>query len=320
MTGVTPIRYNRASTHRYDGIMCERDRHVYQNRLNHCPLCLGSALSGLYRIDSYTPAFSVDLCGTCGFIFMNPPFRDEVLYGFYNKAYYDGEAEYSYHDERDTRRHPAAVRDARIRTIRRYAGGGNFLDVGASFGGMLDSAEKFFTPYGIEVSPYAGEYAKSKHGGRIHVGTLDDNPFPKGFFSVITMIEVIEHIRDPRRALEECCSLLAPGGLLVIQTANMDGLQAKLFGSRYAYFMPGHCSYFTKRNLTAALKEAGFSKVKAYHPVDFGLVPKLVKSRGSFNSVLDYRKWVRIALYHWLGKIRFRGFAMTSSMVLYAFK
>jgi len=207
-----------------------------------------------------------------------------------------------------------------VAVIAKYAGGGNFLDIGCAFGGLLSAADGRFIPYGIGMSTYAGAHARRLFGDNIHIGTLEDNPFRDGMFSVITMIEVLEHIADPVPAVKECFRLLRDGGLLVIQTANMAGLQARILKDRYAYFMPGHLSYFSKHNLTELLTHTGFSRIKAFHPVEFGLLPKLLKSRSSFISPLDYRRWLRIALYHWLGKMRAGPLAATSSLVLYAFK
>ncbi len=192
--------------------------------------------------------------------------------------------------------------------------------MGCSFGGFLRAAAPFFETSGIEMSPYAGEYARKRMGSKIHIGTLDDHIFVNDNFLVITMIEVLEHIPNPAEALRECCRLLQKGGLLVIQTANMDGLQARIQGERYAYFMPGHLSYFTKKGLIASLRAAGFTRFRVYHPVEFGLLPKLRKSRGDFRSVLDYLRWFKIAGYHLLSKIHAGNFSSTSSMVIYAFK
>ena len=69
-----------------------------------------------------------------------------------------------------------------------------------------------------------------------------------------------------------------------------------------------------------ALKGCGFDSIIVFQPVEFGLLPKLKKSRGSFLSPWDYRAWARIAAYHWLSKIHFGDFALTSSMVIYARK
>ncbi len=251
---------------------------------------------------------------------MNPVFSDDVIKGFYNENYYCGRADYSYIDERSQKKFFSYVWDKRISVIHRYVNRGNFLDVGSSFGGLLESAEKYYTAYGIELSDFSYKHSAERFGSRIHHGTLDDHPFKKSSFSVITMIELIEHLENPVKAIRECHSLLDDNGLLVIQTANMNGSQAKSLGDKYEYFMPGHISYFTMRNLTEALRRTGFRRIMVFYPVEFGLLPKLLKSRGNFRRPSDYINWYRIARYHMLGKIHWNDFAVKSSMVVYAFK
>lgn len=291
---------------------------LFDTPLTRCPLC-GSASIGIrYEITRYDPPFRVDRCGACGFMFMNPRLTACTVKNLYGEQYYAGNAEYAYIDERDYAKYFGYVWDKRIRVIHRYVPGGNFLDVGSSFGGFLKAAATYYIPHGIELSDYSGGCAKSAFGSAVHIGTLEDHPFPDDYFSVITMIELIEHLPDPLAAIKECHDLLRDNGLLVIQTANMDGLQAKLLGDRYAYFMPGHLSYFTRENLVGMLSRCGFSMIKVYYPVEFGLLPKLMKSRGSFASPRDYLRWFRMAAYHYAGKIHAGKFALTSSMVVYA--
>ncbi|HPI90168.1 MAG TPA: class I SAM-dependent methyltransferase, partial [Spirochaetota bacterium] len=100
----------------------------------------------------------------------------------------------------------------------------------------------------------------------------------------------------------------------------MDGRQARQLKDRYEYFMPGHLSYFSMSNLRSTLRECGFSRIKVYYPVEFGLIPKLLKSRHAFKSFKDYRAWPRISWYHVKSKVHCGTFAMTSSMVIYAYK
>lgn len=293
---------------------------MFADRINRCPLCRSADLSHKYRIDRYSLFFDTDICGDCGFIFINPPFTEDTVEKFYSEDYFRGRADYSYIDEREIKKYSMFVWDRRIRTIRKYVRDGNFLDIGCSFGGLLESASKYYTPFGIELSEYAFSHSDRLFGKNIHHGTLNDHKFKEGFFSAITMIELIEHLADPVYAVNECFRLLRPGGVLVVQTANMNGKQAKDLGSGYEYFMPGHLSYFTAENLSGLLKAAGFGKIKIYYPVEFGLLPKLLKSRGSFKKFSDYKAWLRISSYHLKSKIHFRNFAMTSSMVIYAVK
>lgn len=46
-------------------------------------------------------------------------------------------------------------------------------------------------------------------------------PFADGEFSVVNLAQVIEHLRDPDRLLEEINRILRPGGNLVLSTPNL---------------------------------------------------------------------------------------------------
>lgn len=293
---------------------------MFKDIITICPLCEKEVPLPHYYIDKYEIKFSTSICRDCGFIFMNPPIDEKTLKSLYSEDYFKGNADYSYIDEREIKKYSKYVWNKRIKVINRYIKGGNFLDIGCSFGGLLESASRFYTPYGIEASEYAHRHASSVFGSSIHHGTIEDHPFRENFFTVITMIELIEHLPDPSSAIEECYRLLKDKGVLVIQTANMAGKQAEKLGRDYEYFMPGHLSYFTMNNLKQSLLKAGFTRVKVFYPVEFGLLPKLLKSRGSFRSLSDYKAWFRIASYHLKSKIHAGNFAMTSSMVIYAFK
>jgi 2-polyprenyl-3-methyl-5-hydroxy-6-metoxy-1,4-benzoquinol methylase len=296
------------------------DPALYRPSLPYCPLCGSGEIVQHYIIERYTPPFKTDRCMNCGFIFMNPRFNEAIMTSLYGEGYYRGGADYTYYDERDAERYSRHVWNSRIKKIRSFIDNGNLLDIGCAFGGFLKAASPYYNPFGIEISDYAGRHAQSEFGEKIHAGSLEDHPFQSEFFSIITMIEVLEHLPDPVVSITECFNLLKRGGLLVIQTANMNGLQARLLKDSYAYFMPGHFSYFTKDNLKILLEKTGFREIRVFHPVEFGLLPKLLKSRYGFRSVKDYRKWLRIAAYHYLSKIRYRSFALTSSMVFYALK
>lgn len=294
---------------------------VFHNKQETCPLCGSGDINFNGRHDQYQVTFTTSRCEECGFIFMDPPLSPESIASLYTEEYYTGNANYTYYDERSMEQYARHVWKARVKKISSLAPKGNFLDVGCSFGGLLKSAEdRGFTSHGIELSPYAAEYAADRFPQRIHQGTLDDHPFTAEQFSVITMIELIEHLGDPATALRECFQLLQPGGMLLIQTANMAGCQAVSAGHNYHYYMPGHLSYFSARNLEQALLRAGFNRVRFFYPVEFGLLPKLQKSRGTFTSLWDYRHWLRIVWYHLKGKVHTRYWSVTSSMVVCAWK
>jgi SAM-dependent methyltransferase len=114
--------------------------------------------------------------------------------------------------------------------------------------------------YGIEISLKDGQKAKENYGNNIHIGDLEDAMFQKGYFDVITLQDVLDHMIDPIVALNQCHQLLKPNGLLIIKVHNISCLFAKLTRSHfYAIIPPRHLSYFNKKSLREALIRSDFS-------------------------------------------------------------
>jgi 2-polyprenyl-3-methyl-5-hydroxy-6-metoxy-1,4-benzoquinol methylase len=324
------------------------------------PVCLfcGSEAFYKFNIDRFSPAFDVWQCSGCGLMFQHP--FPEKIESLYEEGYYSGESQFSYEDERKTFSFHAKVWKARIQKLEKYIGTENIpnkskinllhffkkffkklffkrniqnrpdisktfwnkriLDIGCSFGGLLRTAQSLgWKGYGVEISDFSREHANRFLEGRVFKD-FGEAEFKENTFDAVTMIELIEHLENPVEILKKSYEILKKNGILLIQTANMEGRQAKKGGSNYHYFLPGHLFYFSKKNLIKKLKEVGFSKVKVFHPVEFGLLPKLLKSRGSFRSWKDYFRWFKITFYHWKGLIRTKNFALTSSMVIYTWK
>ncbi|TGL23662.1 class I SAM-dependent methyltransferase [Leptospira bourretii] len=282
-----------------------------------CPLDQTNDWEPLYTTTGKYAGLSIVECKHCKLQALYPRPNQKELY---TKDYYQGKAEYTYIDERDHKKFFQYVWKARIRNIKRFVKSGNFLDIGSSFGGFLESAKKEgFSVQGVEISEYASRYA-NENGIPTFQGDLLDAQFPNEYFHVITMVEVIEHIENPNLFFKEITRILKPGGLLLLQTANFDGWQAKTEGPNYHYYMPGHVFYYSDTILKKILTNLGFSRFVSYFGVDFPLYAKLQKSRGSFQKWEDYFQWFRITFYHFKSKWKRNGFPITSSYVLYAFK
>ncbi|URA09894.1 methyltransferase domain-containing protein [Thermospira aquatica] len=293
---------------------------TYQEKKN-CPLCGGEA--GFFReIDRWQPPLTIWRCGECHFQFQ--PKETEEAAHLYDEGYYTGTSIYTYQDERQHKDAAMAVWRSRVNALSRLeksTGPKRWLDVGCAFGGLLEAAkEKGYEPYGLEISEYSGGYARTVFPGHIWIGNVEDFDLPQDFFSVVSLVEVIEHLAHPMKALERVYRSLQEGGLLLVQTADMDGLQARFKGENYHYYLPGHLSYFDRHNLALVLRRVGFRRIRFIGGVEFGLLPKLIKSRDSFHSLWDYRHWIRISLYHLASKITIGPWHLTSSMVMLAWK
>ena len=95
---------------------------------------------------------------------------------------------------------------------------------------------------------------------------------PLGPYDVIVMAEVIEHLHTaPQLVLAYLHSLLADGGLLLVQTPNAAALHNRLLllAGRNPYELireqrndPGHFREYTRRELTGLAQQAGFDVVR----------------------------------------------------------
>lgn len=153
--------------------------------------------------------------------------------------------------------------------------GRRLLDVGCGMGYFLKEARScHWECSGIDLSPRAAELAEKHFGLKVDTGAIEPGTYPDGSFDVVTMWDVIEHLRDPAAVIRACKGVLRPGGILAIKTPDEDSLfkrfarglykgSLRLFRSqlRYVYYIPHYFSY-TEGALREFLRVNGFDVVK----------------------------------------------------------
>lgn len=316
----------------------ESEKQDNQEKIN-CPMCNSLETKYAFTNQKFHKPFSLYFCKRCHGYFQHPLPNLQTIESFYQEEYYSGKANYSYIDERKNFKASTFVWDSRLHNIQKerkkrfHKKNGLFLDVGCSFGGFVQRASKHFQAYGLDISSFAvkegNKQAKrelqkkpNKNFKGLYQGSLTELPqaISSQRFDVISLVEVIEHFENPQLQMRAAYNLLNRNGMLVIQTANFLGWQARRAGKKYHYFLPGHLVYFTDWGMKRMLNDIGFSEYKVFYPVDFSLWAKLKKSRYSFKNIFHYWRWVKITFYHITGKFFFRGFPLQSSYVIYAFK
>lgn len=208
----------------------------------------------------------------CGLVFVDPlPGADEVAQRE-DEAFHGGlrdetaemfSAYYrSYPDD-------PVVRGFRetVRRLHEITGGGTLVDVGIGTGLLLHLAERQgFRAVGVEISPGAAEKAHAEFGVEVRVGDFVQTAFSEPV-DAITMADVLEHTRDPRRFLEHAVSLLRPGGALFVAVPNHRSTVfwtadrvARLPGLRPLadrLYVPNHYYYFTPATLSRLAEQVG---------------------------------------------------------------
>ena len=73
------------------------------------------------------------------------------------------------------------------------------------------------------------------------------------------MRHVLEHLPEPREALQRLRAVLAPGGTLYLGTPDARALSAKVFGRYWhGWDPPRHAVVFTSTGLRGLLEDTGF--------------------------------------------------------------
>lgn len=196
----------------------------------------------------------IDQCVSCGF--KQCPDLDSVL------RFYEDLDDPAYDEGREQR----ALQARKIlEAVREVKPSGRLLDVGAASGILVEQAGQMgFTAAGIEPSRHLAAEAM-RRGLEIHLGTF---PHPKvtGLFDVVTLIDVIEHVPTPIGLLRDMASHLAPAGVGVVTTPNVESLVARTLGRRWWHFRVAHIGYFSRRTLLRALDEAGLVPLRIQSP------------------------------------------------------
>lgn len=135
------------------------------------------------------------------------------------------------------------------------------LDVGCSSGAFLMSACRLgFRAEGVEPSADAAHTARSA-GLAVFTGYLEQARFPDASFDAVTLIEIVEHLRDALALLTECARILKPGGVMLITTPNAHSWTARAMGARWAGFslndMGGHISFFNPQSMRILATRCG---------------------------------------------------------------
>ena len=137
---------------------------------------------------------------------------------------------------------------------------GTWLDVGCGAGTLLEAVRgRGWQAIGTEVSRGAAESVGAR-GFDVRVGELPELGLPEAGFDVVSMVEVVEHVPDPRALLGQALPLVRPGGVLYVTTPHGRGISARLLRSGWSVVAPPeHLQLFSVPGLRRALAAAGFT-------------------------------------------------------------
>ncbi len=187
-------------------------------------------------------------CRTCGLGRAQTSAFDPARY--YTAEYFSGRQSDGYADymaaEPVLRREFART----VAFIRQWRDGGRLLEIGCAYGFFLHEARKYFDVSGIELAADAAIYCQ-RSGLSVLPGVADETTLHRDdTVNVIVMLDVIEHLPDPRGTLVLLSRHLCRGGIIVITTGDFGSVAARLCG-RYWRLMtpPQHLWFFGRESI-----------------------------------------------------------------------
>ena len=153
--------------------------------------------------------------------------------------------------------------EKRLNNIKKLTNKKNLLDIGTGIGIFIKVAlEKGFDAKGLELTLEDCKYAKENYNlDLIKRDFYSFKDYEK--YDIVTMFEVIEHMRFPLKDLCRINNILNMNGIFVLATPILDSEYAKNEKEKNVFWnVVGHLSYFTKKVLTNYLTIAGFEIIK----------------------------------------------------------
>lgn len=232
-----------------------------------CPVCRSleaeTAAQGLdFEYDTCAETFTFVKCKLCAVLYLkNRPAVSE-LFRIYPATYQS----YSFHKNTNL---TFMIRNwilekRRLRSfIPLLPKEGAVLDIGCGDPCFLEAlrhmGSKKLQLWGNDINPAVLAHLETA-GFKTAGGRFEELNLPAGSFDVIFMRNIIEHVAKPMDMLAKSFSLLRPGGKLIILTANINCLSAKIFRKRYwfEYHFPRHWTLFDPISFSRAAQECGF--------------------------------------------------------------
>ena len=144
---------------------------------------------------------------------------------------------------------------------------GTVREVGCGLGHLLTWPIDRYQVVGTYINPWALEVARRNVplGQFVQLSAQDMHPLEDGSFQIIIAKHVVEHLPEPELALAEFSRLLAPGGLLLLATPNLDSPMRPRKKERWiGYQDPTHISLRTPSEWLAGLRRVGIQPRKVF--------------------------------------------------------
>lgn len=287
---------------------------VYKRENINCPVC-DSAHFDVYitpTISEYdvrklygaasgiTNAQQIVICKDCCMVYENPRFPAEAIIDGYKMSEEEG------HDSQYSMRVSSFFNALKKHERLLPSLGSKVLDIGTAGGAFLEAANNYgFDAIGLEPSADLVRRGTDR-GLNVVQGTVESHSFPPAHFDMVTLWDVIEHLPDPKNALNETYNLLKNDGVLLINFPDIGTWQAKLAGKKFWWIISVHLHHFTEKSIANIARKTGFEVIsfrRYWQTLEFGYLVQMADHYGFPLANMVYKllpgfiKRVRLPYY-----------------------
>ena len=231
-----------------------------------CPLCGSTKITKSIVGDCsshplYHPSLPTKMqwmdCGACAHQFTDGYFTEEALKLIFSKTHDNQKVGYKLEEQR-------RISARMIEKVIPYKAEGTWLDVGFGNGSLLFTAQEYgFEVIGVDLREDSVALMR-RLGFQAYCQLVETVKFEKEI-SVLSMMDVLEHIPHPRAVLTSLYGKMEQNGCLLISMPNSENIVWKLMTEQNKNPYSGeieHYHNFSRTRLFSLLKECGFEAVQ----------------------------------------------------------
>jgi SAM-dependent methyltransferase len=206
-------------------------------------------------------------CKKCGYRFIEVPDEKNHLSTVYSDDYFfSGKDGYPNYLNEKNLLYKQGIRYARL--ISKYTNPGKVLDVGSAAGFILKGFEKSgWNCFGIEPNETMAVYGRDKLNLDIKTSSIETFKTDERF-DLVSMIQVIGHVYDLDKALQNVIRLLKEDGLVLVESWNMKSVFARIMGKRWPeYSPPSVVHWYSDKTLIDLFNYYGFELIDKGYPL-----------------------------------------------------
>lgn len=231
-----------------------------------CPFCKSDKTGKLFDLDKrvYGDRFSIVKCEVCGIAWTDPIPDEREISKFYPEEYHGKMGRHRFMPVMEFLVWLSRRKRAKEVSSLNSDLAGKILDIGCGRGWMISILKSMgWEVYGTELSVESSSFARESLNLNVLTKKVADCNFQSGYFDVVTLWHVLEHLPDPISGLREINRVLKDNGALVVEVPDFGGFQARLFGNKWFHLdSPRHLFHFTDKTLKRCLEDTGFKVIK----------------------------------------------------------